>query len=1024
MSYKVAKTKEEGLAQLTELVKAFDKGGKAFKASSYNETQLRSDFIDPLLMSLGWDVDNNGGKTQFLRDVIQEESITVEDETSKKNPDYTLRIQGNRKFFVEAKKPAVDISKSSKSAFQTRRYGWNAKLGISVLTNFDKLILYDCRYKPDAKDDERVARIHVFDSSQYLTAFEEIYELISFETASSGKLDDLFSVYGIVGQTFDDYFLAQIEHWREILAQSAVKRNQHLRSEDVNFLIQRLLNRIVFLRICEDRTIEKEETLKNIQDYDQLKVLFQQSDRKYNSGLFDFIEDTLSLNIELDAEVLIEIFNELYYPLSPYDFAVVDPTILSQIYERFLGSQVVLDEGRQMSIVSEPEVVASNGVVPTPKIVVEQIVKETLLPLIAGKTAQQIAKLKIADICCGSGTFLISVFDFLLKAIMAKFQEEEIADPQLIYEQSKHTLALTLKAKRTILEQNIYGVDVNPYAAEVTEFSLLLKLLEGENGASIGNFIGQYPGKILPKLTNNIKCGNSLVDDKFFQFLPEAIDDNSLLYKVKPFNWLEEYRFLGTTNGFDAIVGNPPYVRIQNLVKYAPEEVKYYQSDVSGYTVAKTDTIDKYYVFIQRAITLLNPAGYLGYIVPHKFFINKGGKALRKFVKQACSLSKIIHFGITQVFPDRSTYTAILVLQKERKKNFEFKRIQKVTLNALGAAEGYAQYNQEYFNEAPWIFLSKETEAVFNKIKTTDTTPLKSLTEICVGLQTSADKIYIFQPEVVTEHTYIFYISGIKREVEKNVCLPCIYDLSFELFDTIQPNKQMIFPYFVKEGKAEVISEDYFSEHYPLCWKYLNEHKEQLEKRSINGTKEPKFYQYGRSQSLTKFQNSSKLIWPVLSKKPSYVYDELKIQFTGGGNGPYYSLVNNSDYSILYFLGILSHPVFESMVKAGASEFRGAYYSHGKQFLENLPIKNIDTNNKRESDLYKVIIKSVEDLIQTKGLLKAAYGTQKSVLDRKLALVNKRLVDAINDLYSISQEEYDVVTLDPVVLNEITAEEE
>lgn len=1024
MSYKVAKTKEEGLAQLTQLVHAFSQGIKAFKASSYNETQLRSDFVDPLLMSFGWDVDNSGGKTQFLRDVIQEESITVEDETSKKNPDYTLRIQGNRKLFVEAKKPAVDISKSPKSAFQTRRYGWNAKLGISALTNFDKLILYDCRHKPDANDDEHVARVHVYDFSQYLSAFEEIYELVSFETASSGKLDDLFSVYGIIGQSFDDYFLEQIEHWRAILAQSAVKRNLHLKSEEINFLIQQLLNRIIFLRICEDRTIEKAETLKNIQDYNQLKALFQQSDRKYNSGLFDFIEDTLSLNIELDSEVLIEIFNELYYPLSPYDFAVVDPTILSQIYERFLGSHILLGEGRQLSIVSEPEVAASNGVVPTPKLVVEQIVKETLLPLIAGKTAFQIARLKIADICCGSGTFLISVYDFLLKAIIAKLQEEKITDTELIYEKFGHTLALTLKAKRTILEQNIFGVDVNPYAAEVTEFSLLLKLLEGENGASIGNFISQYPGKILPKLTNNIKCGNSLVDDKFFEFIPEAIDDNSLLYKVKPFNWLKEYPFLGKTKGFDAIVGNPPYVRIQNLVKYAPEEAKYYQSDASGYTVAKTDTIDKYYVFIERAISLLNPTGYLGYIVPHKFFIIKGGKALRKLINQTSSLSKIIHFGVTQVFPGRSTYTAILVLQKEKKEGFDFKRIQKVTPAVLTASEGYVQYDQEHFSDAPWIFLSKETQAVFNKIRPADTKPLKTIAEICVGLQTSSDKIYIFTPKEVTESTYVFYTKGIRWEIEKEVCLPCIYELSFELFDTIRPNKQMIFPYFIKDDKAEVILEDYFSEHYPLCWAYLIDHKVQLEKRSINGTKEPKFYQYGRSQSLTKFQDTSKLIWPVLSQKPAYIYDELNIQFTGGGNGPYYSLVNNSDYSILYFMGILSHPVFESMVKAGASEFRGAYYSHGKQFLENLPIKNIDKNNTWETGLYNVIIKSVKDLIETKGLLKEAYGTQKSVLDRKLALVNKGLVDAINELYGISQEEYDIVTLDPVVLNEITAEEE
>ena len=1023
MAYKVTKTKEECSCQLNELVSAFEKDRNVFSTTRYNETQLRNDFLDPLLMSFGWDVNNEASKTQFLRDVIQEESIDVEDETFKKNPDYTLRIQGLRKLFVEAKKPSVDITKSSEGAFQTRRYGWNANLGISILTNFDKLIIYDCRYKPDAIEDEHVARIRVFDFSDFVDAFEEIYDLISFESASSGRLDDLFSVDERVGHTFDDYFLQQIESWREKLAQSVVQRNEQLVSEDINFLIQRLLNRIVFLRICEDRTIEKYETLKNIQDYNQLKALFQQSDKKYNSGLFNFIEDSLSLNIELDSEVLIEIFNELYYPLSPYDFAVVDPAILSQIYEKFLGSHIILDEGRHLSIVSEPEVVASNGVIPTPKLIAEQIVEETLHPLVIEKDSKQLAELKIADICCGSGTFLISVYDFLLKSTIEKFQEENITDSELIYYCADDTLALTLKAKRIVLEQNIHGVDINPYAVEVTEFSLLLKLLEGESGASIDHFINQYADKVLPSLSNNIKCGNSLVDGKFFEFMPEAMDDDQLLFRVKPFDWRAEYPFLNDTNGFDAIVGNPPYVRIQNLVRFSPEEIKYYQNDLSGFSVAKKDTIDKYYVFIQRAIELLNPEGFLGYIVPNKFLINKSGGALRKFISKSCNISKIIHFGVTQVYPNRSTYTAILILQKERKEQFNFKRVRKITPEILASDESYILYNQDNFNANPWVFLSRETEDIFNKLKSEQTTPLKSLVEISVGLQTSADKIYIFTPEEETEDTYVFSANGTKIEIEKGICLPCIYKLSFRLFDTILPNAQMIFPYVIQEGKAEVITEEYFSENYPLCWAYLNDHKTQLEKRSING-ENPKWYQFGRSQSLTRFHDSSKLIWHVLLNEPSYVYDKLNIQFTGGGNGPYYSLVNNSNYSIFYFIGILGHSLFERMVKAGASEFRGGHYSHGKQFIENLPIRVIDQNNAEEIRLYNAIVKSVKDLIKTKEQYNKSYGTIRSISQRKLVMLNNTLIDSVNKLYGVSEEEFNTVLNDDMFTNELTAEEE
>ncbi len=1019
MAYKVAKTKEEGLAQLNELVVAFEKDRKSFMATNYKETPLRNDFLDILLMSFGWDVNNESSKTQFLRDVVQEESIEVEDEDNKKSPDYTLRVQGLRKLFVEAKKPSVDITKSAKSAFQTRRYGWNANLGISILSNFDKLVVYDCRYIPNADEDERVARVRVFSCSEYIKTFEELYDLISFESVSSGKLDDLFSVYERVGQTFDDYFLSQIENWREKLAQSAVQRNEKLDGEDINFLIQRLLNRIMFLRICEDRTIEKYETLKGIEDYDQLKALFQQADKKYNSGLFDFIEDSFSLKIELDAEILIEIFNELYYPLSPYDFSVVDPSILSQIYEKFLGSRVILGEGRQLSILEEPEVVASNGVVPTPKLIVEQIVKETMQPLVAGKTSKELAELNIADICCGSGTFLLSVYDFLLQTTIERFQAEGVNDSELLYELADGTLALTLKTKRDVLEQNIYGVDVNPYAVEVTEFNLLLKLFEGESAASVDHFINQYDDKVLPDLSDNIKCGNSLVDEKFFEFMPNAMENDELLLKVNPFEWETEFPFLAEANGFDAIFGNPPYVRIQNMVKYAPEEIKYYQSDISGYTVAKQETIDKYYVFIQRVIGLLNPTGYLGYIIPHKFFINKGGKALRQFIVENCNLSKIIHFGVAQVFPDRSTYTAILIVQKEALEQFNFKRVRKITPKLLASDMGYTQYNRVDFGTEPWVFLSPETEAVFNKIKSGNTTSLKSLAEISVGLQTSADRIYIFELEEETKNTFLFSKNDIQWEIEKDICWPCIYDLSYRLFDTIAPNAQIIFPYTLQNGKAEVFSEAHFEEHYPLCWNYLNSYKEQLERRSINGN-DPKWYQFGRSQSLTRFHDAPKLIWHVLSVRPTYVFDEINLQFTGGGNGPYYALLNTSDYSIFYLLGILAHPLFESMVKAGASEFRGAYYSHGKQFTENLPIKEIDSGNAEEVKAYKGIIKAVKSMISTKHQYNDAYGVKRKVFHRKLDILNNTLIALVNQLYGISEEEFITVLNDEMFTDELT----
>ncbi len=570
-----------------ELVEKYTKDRDTYLSTSYNETQLRNDFIDPLLKCFGWDVDNDKNSSHLLRDVIQEEYITVAGEASKKNPDYTLRVNGIRKIFVEVKKPSIDILSSSRAAFQTRRYGWSANLGISILTNFEHIVIYDCRHKPLEGDSEVVARYKIYDFTELSNAYEDIYKLISYDSAFNGILDELFAIDKHEGVTFDEYFLSQIESWREKLAESAIMRNRDLNEEDANYVIQRILNRIIFLRICEDRSIEEYETVRNMHDYDDLKALFELSDTKFNSGLFACIDDALTSNVIIDSDVLCSIFEELYFPQSPYDFSVVDPTILSQIYERFLGRTVSISEGRVFEMQESPEVSASNGVVPTPRIIVEKIVKDTLSPLVDPLSLEEIWDLKIADICCGSGTFLISAYDYILSEITKRIDLGDTVSCDMIAENVEVETKLSLRGKRKILEKMLYGVDINPYAVEVTKFSLLLKILEDENEATVNTYISKYSSGALPNLKANIKCGNSLVDNLFFSFMPDAVKDSALLYKVKPFEWATEFPKLFPLGGFDAIIGNPPYVRIQNMKKYISEEIQYYQSSICTYEVAK-----------------------------------------------------------------------------------------------------------------------------------------------------------------------------------------------------------------------------------------------------------------------------------------------------------------------------------------------------------------------------------------------------------------------------------------------------
>jgi type I restriction-modification system DNA methylase subunit len=983
------------------------------RSSGYNETLLRNDFLNPLLQLLGWDVFNRSNAPQHLREVILEDVLEVDDdgEESQEKPDYALRLGGERKFFVEAKKPSVDIHSHAKSAFQTRRYGWNARMPISVLTNFDRLIIYDCRPLPKAEDDARVARIRVFSYTDYVEQFDEIYALLSRESVYSGQFDAHFPVDKEIAGTepFDEYFLGQIERWRLALATSLFHLNPNLTQEELNFLVQRLINRIVFLRICEDRTLEKYKSLQSVKTYEDLKSVFRRADERYNSGLFDFIEDKLSLKVQVPDETLIEIFRELYYPESPYAFSVVETSLLGQIYEHFLAREVRI--GSTVEIVEKPEVIASGGVVSTPRFVVDNIVRRTLQPLVEGKSLAEIRTLSIADIACGSGTFLLSAFEYMLSHYLAWYVKDGAQNHQnAVYEGVNQQWHLTLYEKQRILQTHIYGVDIDHQAVEVARFSLLLRVVEGETQSSVEAHLKKYSLKALPNLRNNIKWGNSLVDDAFFEYNPAALGDENLIYRLNPFNWEEGFQSVMAQGGFDAIVGNPPYIRIQNMVHYSPEEATYYQSRSSPYVSSKSDNFDKYSLFIERALSLAKPYGCVGYIVSHKFMTLKSGKALRALLATNRQLAEITHFGVEQVFGKRvSTYTCILILSKLPTTQFSVDHV--IDLNLWRyAQEGIRlQFDTESLSDAPWLFVSPQAEALFHQVEEENPTTLSVVTEILVGVQTSADKIFIVRAEAETTDTITFIDRNRRQwEIEKAACRPCIYKATLSAFSTVRPNAYIIFPYRAEDGEATLYSEVEMMTLFPKCWAYLNSYKAALFKRDVQGFTEDTWYRFGRSQSLTRFEEGEKLIWSTLTLFPRYAYDNRNVVFTGGGNGPYYGLRMRHDQqlSLYYIQAILSHPLIELMVSARASEFRGGYKSHGKQFIQGLPIRTINFDDPAEAKVHDEIVGLVQQLIRT---VKDSDGVtlphELDRLDRQKKRLKRRIDQLIANLYNVSPED-------------------
>ena len=353
--------------EIVDLVEKFENNLESYKRH-YNETQVRIEFVNPFFKALGWDIDNEQGFAEAYKDVIHEDAIRIGSTT--KAPDYSFRIGGQRKFFLETKKPSVDIKYDIHPAFQLRRYAWTAKnLPLSILTDFEELSVYDCRIKPDKTDKASTARVLYLTYKDYLTRWEEIAGIFSKNAVLKGSFDkyaaDKKNKRGTT--EVDAAFLEEIAGWREILARIIALRNPDLSTKDLNYAVQAIVDRIVFLRICEDRGIERSMRLQDLLNgervYPRLCEIFRRADERYNSGIFHFEKepgrespDTLTLSLNIDDKPLKEIIKRLYYPDSPYEFSVLPAEILGQVYEQFLGKVIRLTEGHHAVVEDKPEV--------------------------------------------------------------------------------------------------------------------------------------------------------------------------------------------------------------------------------------------------------------------------------------------------------------------------------------------------------------------------------------------------------------------------------------------------------------------------------------------------------------------------------------------------------------------------------------------------------------------------------------------------------------------------------------------
>ena len=1038
--------------EILDLVAEFERDQSFYKSSQFNEMELRTRFINPLIAALGWDVYHHQPGRADQHEVKEEDSVEVEGKI--KNPDYSFRLFDSslgsmkRKFFIEVKRPSVNIEAGAYPAFQLRRYAWSADLPISILTDFEEFSVYYCLSRPGREDKPAKSRIMYLRYEQYIEKWEEIAALFSREAVQNGSLDRYArSLPQKRGEKrVDAALLGDISKWREALAKNIALRNPELDTASLNYSVQAIIDRIMFLRICEDRGIEQYMRLKHLLEgervYARLFELFQQADERYNSGIFHFHKepgrdkpDGITPGLKIDDSTLKEIIKQLYFPESPYAFSVLPAEILGQIYEQFLGQVIRLDEGHRALVEDKPEVKKAGGVKYTPAYIVEAIVKKTLGPTLEGQTVRQATEVSVLDPACGSGSFLIVAYQFLLDwhrdwyvqhllplvergskpsspEIRRLLPETEAGrkgrkrEAELpIYQARDGEWRLSTAERKRILLCNIYGVDIDRQAVEVTKLSLLLKVLEGENEETISKQLTLFQERALPDLGENIKCGNSLIGWDILEDNPGLGQEE--IERINPFDWEREFPEVFGRGGFDVVIGNPPYIRIQAMTEWAPLEVENYKRK---YVSAGKGNYDIYVIFVEKGLGLLNETGRLGFILPHKFFNAKYGLPLRAILSQGKHISEIVHFGYQQVFEGVTTYTCLLLLSKRISEDFKFTKVDSLDEWKIAASAKYATVSASRAGVDEWIFVAGKEAALLDKLSGMPL-ELKGVTSrIFQGIKTSADKIYIVK-EIERKPGLVRIFSKERNSeywIESDLVHPLIKGGDSRRYSLSHKDLLILFPY-AREGAGPVklIPEMTLKTNYPLTWTYLHDNKDYLENRENGRMRGDKWHGYIYPKALD-VMSLPKIFTPDIATSASFSLDETGETFFTGGVAGGYGILPNPDYSMKFILALLNSRLLDWVIRQSSTQMNGGYYSYESRFISRLPICNLALpGNIIRHDRMVALVEQM--LALHKQLPEARTPHEQTALERQIEATDRQIDALVYELYGLTNEEIAIV---------------
>ena len=993
-----------GLVRMKELVARFSNGIDRYKSSTYDETSVRNEFIDKFFECFGWDVTNEEGVMDEFKDVEKEYSLVVEDRWTKR-PDYAFKVGGAVQFFAEAKKPSENIKNNPKHASQLKKYAFNKKIPISLLTDFEEIGVYYCSRRPNPVEEPQVGRFGYYKYDQYVEKFDELWSLFAKDSVLHGSIDKYvkMGVDHTGTEPVNKVFLKEIQGWREILGKEIATSNKQLNVDELNYCVQKVLDRILFLRICEDRDMESYESLIMAASksgvYAALCDMFDEADTKYNSGLFNFVSDKLTKTIKIKDAVLRDIIKHLYPPLSPYDFSILSVEILGQVYEEFLGQTIILTNKNSIKIIDKPETKAAGGVFYTPEFVVDYIVRNAVGKRICNKSPLQMEKIRVIDPACGSGTFLVRAYSAFLERHLKYYSDRVTGNkhPKEIYKRKDGKWFLTTEIRKRILLNNIYGLDVDPYAVEITKLSLLLKVLENESNEIVNKQMKLFKQQALPNLEKNILCGNTLIDYSIRRKL-----NDTEIKKIRPFDWRTGgFGHILDSGGFDVIIGNPPYVRVQRMDK---KQRDYFVKEY----LTPTGTYDIYVLFVEIGLgRLLSDNGLMSFIMPHKFFIGSSGENLRKYISTKKAVREIIHFGTNQVFDGPTTYTCILTLSGRHNDTFSYKQFELGDNFRNLTNLDFRKMNRSKISRSDWNFHTKRTSEIIDKIREQDHTFEKITNRLFKGSSTGNDTVFVLDQATWKDGITSAYskASNGSVEIETDILYPFVHGEDVRKYLPQKTSKVLLFPYSKNsDGKWILIPHKLLREKYPKAFAYLKSHKRLLLDRKGN-VKDNEFYRYSAARSLSLYPQPKIMIPDMLVSNrigidmEGMLYHNANIHSVDFNNK-----VNENDPH--FYLGVLNSKLFWFFIKNTSTSIRGDAYRLLPQLLMTFAFPPITKENRKHHDTVASNVREIMRLIRL--VEQTVLDTDKNTFNMQITDIEKENDGIVCEMYGLDNKSHQI----------------